>query len=108
MRRMITEKQLEQLGKLNLIEIASDGSVSIENEKQIALVSTDGKVTLVSDVIYIQDTNDGNAISLDQSDGVKVYIDQGNFTVLGLPTSDPQVKGALWNDNSVLKISASE
>jgi hypothetical protein len=25
-----------------------------------------------------------------------------------LPTSDPQVEGAIWNDNGVLKISAGE
>lgn len=31
-----------------------------------------------------------------------------NVFLTGLPTSDPQVEGQLWNDNGVLKISAGE
>ena len=36
-----------------------------------------------------------------------LYI-SGNVFFTGLPTSDPQVAGQLWNDNGTLKISAGE
>lgn len=36
-----------------------------------------------------------------------LYVSRNVF-LTGLPTSDPQVEGQLWNDNGVLKISAGE
>lgn len=41
-------------------------------------------------------------------ESASAYIDLTNDGILfhGLPTSDPGVEGALWNDNGVLKISA--
>lgn len=40
--------------------------------------------------------------------GEKIIIQDNNIIMSDLPTSDPKIKGALWNDNGTLKISAGE
>ena len=47
------------------------------------------------------------ALELGAEGDIHIYKD-GNLVIHDLPTSDPQVEGALWNDNGVLKISAGE
>ena len=47
-----------------------------------------------------------SSIELDSDDGnVTIYRD-GNLIIPDLPDEDPEVEGALWNDNGTLKISA--
>lgn len=38
--------------------------------------------------------------------GEKIIIQDNIIIVSDLPTSDPEIKGALWNDNGTIKISA--
>ena len=77
------------------------------SESNIIINGYKGGVSIISDNINIQDKNDDNSIRINSATGVEVYIANGFFTLSGtIPTSDPHVADALWNDNGTLKISA--
>lgn len=89
MRRMLTTKQSDFVDDLNKYLRIGPGnnSLDIEEEKGVSIGHYDAN----QDEYY--------------------YIFQvlgNNIICPNLPTSDPQVAGALWNDNGVLKISAGE
>ena len=105
MRRMLTEKDLNTLDKLaellDYIEISNGavlistlnnsehpGNAHFENINSIGLPLEHLHV----DCIYLGDNTIKNQENL-------ILIDE-------LPTSDPEVAGALWNDSGALKISA--
>lgn len=53
--------------------------------------------------------NNGDGVLSIRADGsgdLSMSIYTGNFTIEGLPTSDPAAVGAIWNDAGTLKISA--
>ena len=51
--------------------------------------------------VEVQLTDNGIIVNPDFNATGECYL-----TILNLPTSDPGVEGALWNDNGTLKISA--
>lgn len=69
-----------------------------------------GANTSYSDVINIGGQGAGNdVINIGASGGDgsdTVTINGENLIILSLPTSDPSVAGALWNDSGTLKVSA--
>lgn len=73
----------------------SEGGVNISADTGLQIsLSTGGDgsfVDLLAETIYIS----GN-----------VEVTTASFVVSGLPTSNPSVAGALWNDSGILKISA--
>lgn len=103
MRRMITDQEVEQLAKLAYIKI-EDGAVLIStlnnsskpgNAHFLYINSSAAPVEhLHVDEINLGDNKIKNSNNL-------IVIDE-------LPTSDPEVAGALWNDQGALKISAGE
>lgn len=52
---------------------------------------------------YITDYQDEGGLGINPNGSVTVYT---NLIFENLPTSDPQVVGAVWNDNGTLKISS--
>ena len=44
--------------------------------------------------------------SASNAGGIKFFKDGGDYIFSDMPTSDPKVDGALWNDNGTVKISA--
>lgn len=62
---------------------------------------------------WVNDEGEYNTEINCQNDGITIDPDycatgESYLKILNLPTSDPQVTGALWNDNGVLKISAGQ
>ena len=72
---------------VNYINIPAVGDLEIYNEIGAINITADGTMNLESYTLNVSNTG-------------------GNIVVSGLPTSDPHVAGALWNDNGVLKISS--
>lgn len=50
-------------------------------------------------------TVSGGAVGLNGSGDLTINFD-GNVIITGLPTANPVVAGALWNDSGTLKVSA--
>lgn len=118
MRRMITNKQE------NIIDNFSEtAGGNIKSQRQLLVPKielTDESFSAIHsnyniDVLAAMDEDEGDyAVEIQlTNEGIQVDPDfnvtgECYLKILNLPTSDPQVEGALWNDNGVLKISAGE
>ena len=119
MRRMIPQKQIETLNHISLIERRHVLATDLPFETpQIHL--TDPMVSGISsnynvDILAAMNEGEGDySVEIQLTDkGITLDPDynmlgEGYLKILNLPTSDPGVQGALWNDNGTLKISAGE
>lgn len=132
MRRMITDKQINLVDWLvqntqvrgdNEILVKADVTTSgmfnpagfaigdYENEAAITIQpDVDNEVSYIwawNGGFELSDSQEGTGISYTPDHGLELFSETNVF-IYGLPTSDPGVAGALWNDNGVLKISAGE
>lgn len=115
MRRMIPTNQLE------LIENLSKGLLpktiytsTIYGPNNYGLSMDNNNDTVINAGRYLSlsfnGEGEGGSFTIDDEDSGVQYIQCYNNLVFlpSLPISNPGVKGALWNDNGVLKISAGE
>jgi hypothetical protein len=95
---------LSALGSGDVSLFTADGSVNIDGKRGIVMTGRG------NDGIILQTSGDGDLL-LDAHGGtgwiqLRAQSSSGRYIVLvGLPTSDPGVGGALWNDGGTLKIS---
>lgn len=81
--------------------------VSFNADNQIVLVAGNNTLTFHDDGTFSIGTPNGASVS--SGDGVGLLLvagDTGLIALSPLPTTDPAVAGALWNDNGSLKVSA--
>ena len=109
------------------VEITSDGEINIGAEggnsisadaDGIVILGNDSDITLdnggdENNYIQLTDVQESSSIKISAYSGLELsWDDVGSDNLLKLtghlPTSDPQVVGAVWNDNGVLKISAGQ
>ena len=98
MRRMVTTKEIEEMNKVNSL----GKYIDIDEEDEMFTIGWkldqwDG---------YIEFTPNG--VCIQGPGGASILIEEQWIVFGWLPTSDPGVAGALWNDNGTLKISAGE
>ena len=79
------------------------------NEEIMAAVSLSNDNISVGNADYYELRISNGGIKLhDEVEGIDTLQIKDGHIILDLPTSDPQVAGAVWNDNGILKISAGE
>ena len=95
------------------VKISGDSGITLDdpvnfsdnvNFKNAYIVSTGNMIVNFND-----DGEDKKFELVDSGEGETIVkIEELNLILPNLPTSDPEVEGAIWNDNGVLKISAGE
>ena len=118
MRRMPTINQIETLNHISYSPVKTLYADTLFNIPRIELISPDTSGISSNynvDILAAMNDDEGDySVEVQLTDqGIKVDPDfnatgECYLTILNLPTSDPGVKGAVWNDNGVLKISAGE
>lgn len=97
MRRMITSEKQQILGKMKLTEEGiSIGDLLIEEGE-------DGPVIRTTNTEL--DIQAYNLQLKDDQGSTLIIVFEGNL-ITNLPTTDPHLTGALWNDSGVVKVSA--
>ena len=92
---------------------SEESTITIQNSGSYGVIVNQNDTIISSgNTLALSFNGEGGngALSIDDEDsGVQYITCYNNLVVLpSLPTSDPQVAGALWNDNGVLKISAGQ
>lgn len=97
MRRMITSEKQQILGKMKLTEKGvSIGDLLIEQgEDGPSLKAIGSEMEIQAYNLQLKD-DEGSTL---------IIVFEGNL-ITNLPTTDPHVTGALWNDSGVVKVSA--
>ena len=96
---------------LSIYSAVEDGQISIENSSGSVSLSGEniilnaGNAIVGESSLYFADSAEENCTLTIGEESIAL---QGLVIMSELPTSDPEVAGALWNDNGVLKISAGE
>lgn len=116
MRRMITEKQQEIV---NHFTMTGRGTLAVNVPLDIPRIELTGinnsgiSSNYNIDFLAAMDEDEGDyTVELQLTDEGIIIDPDYNMTggcylkILNLPTTDPHVAGALWNDNGTLKISA--
>ena len=115
MRRMISQNKIEVVNHLNATvnELITDlqfGAPRIDlTSPVISGIASNYNIDFLAAMdpeegdysVEVQLTNEGIIVDPDFNVTGECYL-----TILNLPTSDPGVKNALWNDNGTLKISS--
>ena len=106
------------LGTSNIVNPDEAGDIYLNDEgitlaglNTTAIVLDNGEDE--NNYITLNAISETNSISISAYSGLELsWDDVGSDNLLKLtghlPTSDPEVEGAVWNDNGVLKISAGE
>lgn len=126
MRRMVTSKQIDALNKIKINDDDEVVITSVDDEPVAKFYYEDAGASesLTVGGVHINNIEATPQIYGDgtfqigdidsTSSGAYIFFSGGTITVgadiritvLDLPTSDPGVEGALWNDNGTLKISS--
>lgn len=119
MRRMPTTNQIETLNHVsystNYNTLNADVLFNVPRIELTSLLNSGIASSYNIDLLAAMNQDEGDySVEVQLTDqGIKVDPDfnatgECYLTILNLPTSDPGVEGAVWNDNGVLKISAGE